>query len=218
LREETVVSMRSVTVVSTALAVGIAAMWLVEAGAGSGLGPGIPDAEVELAVPPPATGIVEPPASGDESVEVEARRLHASSLAGVWLQVGDPNWLGLLVWFDPNERRFALDDIGRLPATPAAQGTFELAGDRLIFESEGSSLCNEGDRWEWQADRTRDGLHVVHTRSSPPPCRIEGGTEWTFIRVSPWSAASERAHRRHEADRPQSPQEAHPPDGRFYVR
>lgn len=209
-------SMRSVMVVSAALAVGIAAMWLVEAGAGSTLGPGIPDAEVELALPPPATGSIDDPRSVDESVEVEAGTLHVSSLAGVWLQIDDPNWLDLLVWFDPNDRKFAFAHIGRLPATPAAEGTFELAGDRIIFASEGSSLCDEGDRWEWRADRTRDGLHVVHTRSSPPPCRIEGGTEWTFIRVSPWSAASERAHRRHDADRPPIPQDVHPSDRRLY--
>lgn len=208
-------STRSVALTSTALAVVVTAMWLVEVRQGSGIEPRIPDAEVEFAVPPPATKGVDATGWGDENVE--AGMLHADALAGVWLQVGEPSWSGLLVWFDPNERRFAIDDVGRLPATNA-KGTFELVGDRIVFQSEGTSLCNEGDRWEWRVSRMWDALQVIHTRSSPPPCRIEEGTEWILIRVSPASSASDRAHLRDHAGRLPIWEEVHPSDRRFHIR
>jgi hypothetical protein len=201
----------SEALVAAALSVGIVLL-VVDAGPGSAIGAEVVEAEADA---PPARRMAD---VGEGNTEARPSVLHVSSLAGVWLQVGDPDWLGLLVWFDQNERTFAIDDSGRLPAGAAARGTFELAGDTIVFTSRGSSLCNEHDTWEWRANRSKASLHVVHTRSSAPPCWIPTGTEWTFIRVSPHSAASDRAHRRDREMRPPIPEDVHPSDRRFYIQ
>lgn len=130
----------------------------------------------------------EPGPEASPAVEGEPPTLF--DLSGIWLQVEDPNNLGVLVQFSSG-LSFAIDDRGQLDTNPAAAGSFQLDERAITFTSEGSDLCTEGDSWGWQANVLEAGrLHVVHTEEGAGPCRIALGTEWTLIRVSPGSPDS----------------------------
>lgn len=108
----------------------------------------------------------------------------AIDLNGVWLQVEDPNALGVMLRFDP-DGTFASDDRGELFSTPAAQGTFEVDGAAIALTTdERSDLCAGGERREWRATLLEDGiLHIEHTRGGTGDCRVLTGTVWTMIRL-----------------------------------
>jgi hypothetical protein len=108
----------------------------------------------------------------------------AIDLNGIWLQVEDPDALGMMMRFDPDSS-FASDDRGELFSTPAAQGTFEVDGDAIAFTTdERSDLCADGERWGWRATLPQDGLlRIEHTEGGTGDCHVPTGTEWTMIRL-----------------------------------
>ncbi|HET6771329.1 MAG TPA: hypothetical protein VFH75_06800 [Actinomycetota bacterium] len=128
---------------------------------------------------------VEEPAVEETSPAVEGRVPTRIDLNGIWLQVEDPDSLGVLVRFSANST-FAIDDGGELATKPDALGRFGLDEDTITFTSQGSNLCAEGDSWAWQASLPENGrLHIVHTEEASDPCRSPLNTEWTLIRVMP---------------------------------
>jgi hypothetical protein len=130
-------------------------------------------------------GAVEEKAVDDIAPVVEGKTPTGVDLNGIWLQVEDPDSLGVLVRFSPN-RTFAIDDGGELAANPDALGRFGLDEDIITFTSQGSNLCTEGDSWAWQARLLDVGrLRIVHSEEGAGPCRVPAKTEWTLIRVMP---------------------------------
>lgn len=137
--------------------------------------------------PRPAAAIreIDPPET------VDGRPPRTSDLAGIWLEVqGSP---GLLVRFSP-DGTVAIDDAGRL-VDPAVRGTYEVDGNRLTFTVSGGGACVFEDRFAWRGSLSDEGLmHVVHVEEGFGNCRVPIGTEWTFILISPGSAASAQIH------------------------
>lgn len=107
-------------------------------------------------------------------------------LAGIWL--ADEEVTPLLVRFSP-DGTFAIDDgAGPLDTAPAGSGTYEVDGETIRFMNERSRVCNEGDRWTFQARLPEDGrLHTVITDDAADACSRGAGTELTWTRVSPSS-------------------------------
>jgi hypothetical protein len=89
-------------------------------------------------------------AAEEPSPPVEGRVPTGVDLNGIWLQVEDPDSLGVLVRFRAN-RTFAIDDGGELATKPDALGRFGLDEDTITFTTQGSNRCAEGDTWTWQA-------------------------------------------------------------------
>lgn len=132
----------------------------------------------------------ESPDADPDLPAVEGEAPTDPDLTGIWLQVEDPDSLGVLVEFS-SAGTFAMDDAGDLAANPAATGTYELQKDTITFTSKGSDECDEGDKWEWRAGVPELGqLHVVHVEEGADPCVTPLGTEWTLVRLSPSSSAS----------------------------
>jgi hypothetical protein len=117
----------------------------------------------------------------------------AERLAGIWI-VDDDN--PLLVRFS-TDGTYAFDNIGSLDTSPAAAGTYEVAGRIIIFTNGRSRICPNGDRYGWRASLTEDGrLHVLHLERGEvmddieEDCDLAGESTWT--RVSPTSPAGTR--------------------------
>ena len=116
---------------------------------------------------------------------IEERSPTAVDLNGIWLQIQDPDSLGVLIRFSP-DHTFAMDDGGELASKPEAVGRFQLEGRALSLTSQGSNLCADGDSWAWRASLPENGrLNLVRTEEGADPCRIPIGTEWTLVRVMP---------------------------------
>ncbi|HEY6567861.1 MAG TPA: hypothetical protein VI341_10135, partial [Actinomycetota bacterium] len=114
----------------------------------------------------------------------------AIALNGIWLQVGDPASSGMLVSFRP-DGTFSLDDRGTLSVDPLASGTFTVTDDEIAFTGVGAGRC-VGDGWAWQASIPETGLmRAVYTEEGTGACRTPLGTEWTMVRVSPATAATD---------------------------
>jgi hypothetical protein len=93
------------------------------------------------------------------------------------------------VRFSP-DGTLAMDNHGELGRTPAILGSYKLKGRAIIVTVSGGSAC-PGDDWTWRAGISEDGqLDTVLTEPGAGNCAQPVGTEWTFIRVSPRSAAS----------------------------
>jgi hypothetical protein len=135
---------------------------------------------------------------GDEDTEAvmspdertaEGAPATADDLAGIWLieeGIEDP----LLFRFDP-DGSFAADWVGRLAATPAAAGTYEVDEGTVTLANGKSDVCARGDSWAWDAGIPEEGrVDVIWTASEArdEECDPGVGTRYTFIRVSPRSA------------------------------
>jgi hypothetical protein len=114
-------------------------------------------------------------------------------LEGIWI-VDDDN--PLLVRFS-TDGTYAFDNIGSLDTSPAAAGTYEVAGRIISFTNGRSRICPNGDRYGWRAGLTEDGrLHVLHLDRAEvidnieDDCDLAGESTWT--RVSPSSPAGAR--------------------------
>jgi hypothetical protein len=86
----------------------------------------------------------------------------------------------------------AFDNGGHLDSMPAVLGTYEVDADTISFRNEDGIACAEGDDWTFRAgvpDEAR--LHIVIIEAGTGNCDAGIGTEWTFTRVSPSSAAGE---------------------------
>lgn len=112
----------------------------------------------------------------------------ASELAGIWYSPEAP-----LTAFGP-DGRFVIDNKGNLDTDPAIRGTYEVVGDTSTFTIGGGGACTPTDSWTWQASLPEDGmLHLVQGEEASGNCRVQSGSEWTLIRVSPSSSASSKA-------------------------
>ncbi|HEY6568268.1 MAG TPA: hypothetical protein VI341_12200, partial [Actinomycetota bacterium] len=113
-------------------------------------------------------------------------------LAGIWLTIDDLGSTSLLVRFQA-DGEFVMDDRGGITGIPSVTGSFEMDGHTMAFSVLGGSAC-PADTFAWTANLAGEGLlRVRHTESaSTPDCLIDVGTEWTLIRVSPSSPASDR--------------------------
>jgi hypothetical protein len=115
----------------------------------------------------------------------------ATDLAGVWLRVAPSS--DVLIRFSP-DGRFAIDNHGELDTAPAIVGTYKLDGRLITIKVGSSSVCSAGDSWTWRASLPEDGrLDTLVTEAGTGNCFDPPGTEWTFVRVSPSSAASTEA-------------------------
>jgi hypothetical protein len=132
-----------------------------------------------------ACGGAEDEVAQDKIPPVEEKAPTVVDLNGIWLQVQDPDSLGVLVRFSANGT-FASDDGGDLTSKPDALGRFDLEKNAITFTNAGSELCPEGDSWSWRVSLPQNGrLHIVHTDEAADPCRVPLNTEWTLIRVMP---------------------------------
>ena len=114
----------------------------------------------------------------------------AIALNGIWLQVGNPDSSGVLVSFRP-DGTFSFDDRGRLPVDPLASGTFTISDDEIAFTTVRTGRCG-GAGWAWRASIPETGLmRAVYTAEGTGVCRTPAGTEWTLIRISPATAATD---------------------------
>ena len=110
------------------------------------------------------------------------------TLRGIWLFDGGPDGgeTGMLMRFDP-DGTFAIDAYGSLDSTPATQGTFRIEGDLVRFEVEPSARCATGETFTFRTGLPDAGR--LDTVMVEPGCGVASGTEWTWTRVSPVSAA-----------------------------
>jgi hypothetical protein len=150
-----------------------------------------------------ATGCVTRPAEQERSVAEKDRRTPerdlpeangqpptTNKLAGLWFREGTT----LLLRFSP-DCTFAIDDGGVIDTAPAGAGTYEVDGRTINFESSGSEICTEGDRWAWEVGIPGAGqLQMVSVNDAAGECSIGIGTKWTFARV-PSSCAEVPPHR-----------------------
>jgi hypothetical protein len=111
------------------------------------------------------------------------------TLAGIWLndnmRAGGAND-GLLMELNP-DGTFAIDGYGLLDSGPATQGTYEIRGGEIAFSVGRSARCPLGEAFSLRAGIPEDGR--LHTVMTEPGCTVTAGTEWTWTRVSPSSAA-----------------------------
>ena len=128
------------------------------------------------------------------SVSARGRPVTATEMAGIWFPVEAP---GLAFSFT-DDGSFTVDNEGQLATSPDVRGTHVIKGDRITFTIEAGGACSFGDGWTWRADLLEDGLlRIKSAREASGNCRVERGTEWTLIRLSPGSASSAEI----EADR-----------------
>ena len=131
------------------------------------------------------------PASDSTDVDVPAVRGAVptlETLRGIWLFDGGPDGgeTGMLMRFD-TDGTFAIDAYGSLDSAPATQGTFRIEGHLVRFEVGPSARCPTGETFTFRTGLPEDGR--LETVMIDPGCGVAPGTEWTWTRVSPVSAA-----------------------------
>jgi hypothetical protein len=124
------------------------------------------------------------------SASAEGRVPTAEELYGIWSSLESP---GMLIRLSA-DGSFGVDASGYVApdADASVLGDYELVGNRIRFAIGGGHACLSNDGWVWNASLLQDGLlRIVHSKEASGNCRVEKGTEWTLIRLSPSSAASE---------------------------
>jgi hypothetical protein len=121
------------------------------------------------------------------TVQVEGEPPTADAIRGIWQHVEQPT---RMIRFGP-EDGFAVDTHGSIDSSPALVGTYELDDeDVVVTVTQTGGACDVGDTWTWRAGLPADGrLELVFTETGRGNCAIPIGTEWSFIRLSPRSAA-----------------------------
>ena len=121
------------------------------------------------------------------TVQVEGRPPSADDIQGIWQHETQPT---RMIRFGPDDG-FAVDTHGSIDSSPALVGTYELDGqDIVVTVTQVGGACDVGDTWTWRSGVPEHGrLQLVFTETGRGSCAIPVGTEWSFIRLSPRSAA-----------------------------
>jgi hypothetical protein len=112
-------------------------------------------------------------------------------LAGIWARVQGPDFqpAQLLVRFG-SDGKFVFDDSGEFDFFPGILGTYDVNGDTITFKTGPKITACPHDSWAFRASLSQDGrLDIEVIEEGTSRCRVRVGTEWTFARISPRSAA-----------------------------
>lgn len=130
-----------------------------------------------------AAGLLAPFAESSASIDPGPPTVE--TLAGIWL---NEDWDALLLALH-SDGTMAFDNGGYLDTDPAVAGTFALDQHDVVFTA-GESACAAGDSWTFEATTPEDGrLLTVITEDGTGNCSVGMGTEWSWTRLSPRSAA-----------------------------
>jgi hypothetical protein len=139
--------------------------------------PAEPSGETAIEREAPPAGTEEPVVAGEPPGE--------EGLAGIWLLDGSDRLMRL-----SRDGTFAIDDRGTLDTEPAVAGTFALEERTVRFASAGSALCEEGDRWSWEAGIIEEGrMETIVREDGDGRCALGVGARLAWARVSPASPA-----------------------------
>jgi hypothetical protein len=102
-----------------------------------------------------------------------------SELVGLWaIEETEPT---RLITFEA-DGSFAIDDRGQLDDAPAAAGSYELEGQEITFNTEGSDICVDGDTWVFEVGVPESGrLHMVIREDAEEPCNQGVGAQWFLV-------------------------------------